>query len=45
MVPYNAIGTFTDDVQQLVVSANGKVAYAGVGDVFHVEGETVGLRD
>lgn len=43
-IPYNAIGTFTDDIQQLVVSANGKVAYAGVGDVFHVEGDDGGTE-
>jgi len=44
-VPYDAIGTFTNDIQQLVVSANGKVTHAGVRDVFHMRGTTVGLRE
>jgi hypothetical protein len=43
-IPYDAIGPFTDDIQQLVVSANGKAAYAGVCDVFHVEGTKGGTE-
>jgi hypothetical protein len=41
-LPNNTIGTFTDDIEKLVVTTCGKVGYAGIYRVLHVvsrEGE------
>ena len=35
-LPDDAIGTFTNDIQELVVTTNSEIANAGVCDVFHV---------
>jgi hypothetical protein len=46
-IPYDAIGTLANDIQKLIVTADGsKIAYAGVCNVVHVHVEkTKGMGD